>query len=576
MLKRLARYYKPYMGLLLLDLFFAFLMSIFDLFFPKITGTLIDEYLPNRNAQMIIFWMGVLLLLYILKAVSNYVVTYYGHVLGVKIQADIRREVFSKLQTLPFAYYDGHKTGVIMSRIINDTMDISELTHHGPEEIFISSVMLTGSFFILAQSSLPLTLILFAFIPVIAYVSITRSKKMRSSFAEMRKDTGLMNADLENSIAGMRVSRAFGGEGHDSERFENGNQRFCVSRSLAYKAMAEYHTLSKFLLDLLYLLGLGATALFAFNGWISTGSLVTFLLYITLFMNSIRRLVDFAEGYEMGMTGFERFTELMDAESEPEPPDASELHNCKGAITLDDVTFTYEDNEAVLRNISLRIEPGRKVAVVGPSGSGKTTLCHLIPRFYEVNGGKILVDGTDITTVTRRSLREQIGIVQQDVFLFTGTIGENIAYGNFGATAAQIEVAARQANIHDFIAAQPDGYQTEVGERGVKLSGGQKQRIAIARAFLKNPPILILDEATSALDNVTELAIQQSLDKLCSGRTTLVVAHRLSTVRGADIIVVLTANGIEEQGSHSELMEKDGVYARLYRTQFELDNGGGL
>ncbi|MEG2087834.1 MAG: ABC transporter ATP-binding protein, partial [Angelakisella sp.] len=524
MIKRLARYYRPYIGLLVLDLVFAFLMSAFDLFFPAITGRLVDDYIPHHNLKLLFVWLAVLLGLYVLKAVSNYVVTYYGHILGVKIQSDMRRQVFEKLQKLPFSYFDSNKTGVIMSRIINDTMDISELTHHGPEELFLSAVMLLGSFFILAQSSLPLTLILFAFIPVIAYVSITRRSKMRKTFAEMRRDTGFMNADLENNIAGMRVSRAFGGQEHDAERFNASNLRFCASRGGAYKAMAEYHTLSKFLLDLLFLIGLGATGIFALYGWISTGALITFLLYITLFMNSIRRLVDFAEGYEMGMTGFARFTELLDVPAEPEAQGAQSLTDCKGNIEFQEVSFTYENNESVLQNISLSIHSGQKVAIVGPSGSGKTTLCHLIPRFYEVDSGRILIDGQDITTLTRSSLRDCIGIVQQDVFLFTGTIGENIAYGNFNATPQQIELAARQANIHDFIAEQPNGYHTEVGERGVKLSGGQKQRIAIARAFLKNPSILILDEATSALDNVTELAIQQSLDLLCKGRTTLVVA----------------------------------------------------
>lgn len=572
MLRKLAAYYRPYKGLLALDLVFAFLLSMFDLFFPSITGRLVDDYLPNKNMDMVLLWLGILVVLYLLKALSNYIVTYYGHMLGVKIQSDIRREVFEKLQTLPFRYYDGNKTGVIMSRIINDTMDISELTHHGPEEIFLSTVMLVGSFAVLAQSSLPLTLLLFAFIPVIAYVSITRRKKMNATFAEMRRDTGFMNADLENSIAGMRVSRAFGGEEHDCDRFETSNMRYCGSRGNAYKAMAEYHTLSKFLLDLLHVIGLGATALFAIQGKISTGALVSYLLYITVFMNSIRRLIDFAEGYEMGMTGFARFRELMDVPSEEEAANATPLENCRGNIDLEDVSFTYDDNEAVLRNVSLSVKSGQRVAIVGPSGSGKTTLCHLIPRFYEISSGCIRIDGQDITTCTRKSLRSRIGIVQQDVFLFTGSIGENIAYGNFGATQGEIEAAAKRANIHDFIMEQPDGYSTEVGERGVKLSGGQKQRIAIARAFLKNPPILILDEATSALDNVTELAIQQSLDTLCKGRTTLIVAHRLSTIRGADKIVVLTEKGVEEEGTHSELMALEGIYAQLYATQFEIDH----
>lgn len=564
--KRIAAYYKPYKGLLVLDLAVAFLVSLFDLFYPVITGRLIDDYIPNRNMQLILIWLGVLLFLYVLKAAARYIMIFYGHLLGVKIQTDMRRDVFKKLQTLPFTYFDSNKTGAILSRIVTDTFDISEFIHHGPEEIFLCAVMFVGSFVVLSKSSLPLTILLFALIPFIAWVSIKRKRKMKKTFTKMREDTGLLTADLENSIAGIRVSRAFGGEQHDEERFCRGNNQYKASRTESYKAMADYHSVSHFLTDLLFIFGIGATGIFAYYGWISTGDLITFLLYITLFMNSIRRLVDFAEMYEMGMTGYARVAEILDTPTEKECDNATKVTECKGDIRFQDVSFTYENNDMVLSNVNLDIKSGEKVALVGPSGSGKTTLCHLIPRFYEVTGGKILLDGKDISDLQLHSLREQIAIVQQDVFLFNGTIRENIAYGNFDATEEQIMEAARRANIHDYIVEQPEGYNTQVGERGVKLSGGQKQRIAIARAFLKNPPILILDEATSALDNVTERAIQRALDELCKGRTTLVVAHRLSTIRGADKIVVLTENGIEEQGTHEELVAKGGIYATLSAT----------
>ncbi len=559
MLFRLFRYFRPYKKLLALDLFCAFFLSAFDLFYPTITSKIIDTYIPGRMLRELVFWLSFLLVCYLLKAACKNVVIYYGHAMGVRIQTDMRRQVFQKLQELPFSYFDRNKTGVIMSRIVGDLQDISEFTHHGPEEVFITAVTLIGSFAILSRSSLPLTLIIFAIFPLIVLAAVWKKRKMNRAFAQMRRTVGEMNAELESSIAGIRVSRAFTGEAHESHRFERANQTFRQSREYGYRAMGEYYTLLYFLTDILYWATLTGAAFFTYSGAITAGMLVQYILYVTLFMNSTRRLVDFAEMYEMGMTGFARFLEIMDCDSEREVPGAPALPPVKGDIRFRDVSFAYagdeEERKAVLRHLDLTVEAGQKVAIVGPSGSGKTTLCHLIPRFYD-------------TTAGLSSLRRQVGIVQQDVFLFPGSFRENIAYGDFDATPEQIEEAAKRANIHDFILAQPQGYDTLVGERGVRLSGGQKQRIAIARVFLKNPAILILDEATSALDNATELMIQQALDELCRGRTTLIVAHRLSTIQGADKIVVLTEEGIQEEGSHRELLERDGLYARLYRSQF--------
>ncbi|MCI9195169.1 MAG: ABC transporter ATP-binding protein [Angelakisella sp.] len=572
MLFRLFRYFRPYKKLLALDLFCAFFLSAFDLFYPTITSKIIDTYIPGRMLRELVFWLSFLLVCYLLKAACKNVVIYYGHAMGVRIQTDMRRQVFQKLQELPFSYFDRNKTGVIMSRIVGDLQDISEFTHHGPEEVFITAVTLIGSFAILSRSSLPLTLIIFAIFPLIVLAAVWKKRKMNRAFAQMRRTVGEMNAELESSIAGIRVSRAFTGEAHESHRFERANQTFRQSREYGYRAMGEYYTLLYFLTDILYWATLTGAAFFTYSGAITAGMLVQYILYVTLFMNSTRRLVDFAEMYEMGMTGFARFLEIMDCDSEREVPGAPALPPVKGDIRFRDVSFAYagdeEERKAVLRHLDLTVEAGQKVAIVGPSGSGKTTLCHLIPRFYDTTAGQILVDGADITQVDLSSLRRQVGIVQQDVFLFPGSFRENIAYGDFDATPEQIEEAAKRANIHDFILAQPQGYDTLVGERGVRLSGGQKQRIAIARVFLKNPAILILDEATSALDNATELMIQQALDELCRGRTTLIVAHRLSTIQGADKIVVLTEEGIQEEGSHRELLERDGLYARLYRSQF--------
>lgn len=563
-------YYKPHKKLFALDMLCAFLVAICDLFYPMITRNLINDYVPNRQLQLIFIWAFVLLGIYLLKAGLNYFIQYYGHVVGVRMQADMRKEVFTHLQELPFSFFDENKTGVIMSRIINDLMDISELAHHGPEDLFVSTIMLIGSFIILCTINVPLTLIIFAFIPLLIWFAAKKRIKMTHAFTETRVKVAEVNAGLENSISGIRVAKAFANKEYEIQKFQKDNLAFQKAREFAYKAMAEFFSGMNFIVDFLNVLVLLVGGYFVYQYKIQLGDFVAYLLYINLFLRPIRKLIQFIEQYQSGMTGFKRFIELMEAKPESEIETPIQLQDVQGQIDFKNVSFMYDENSHILNNINLTIEKGKTVALVGPSGGGKTTLCHLIPRFYEIDEGQIYIDNVDIKKFDRMSLRKNIGIVQQDVFLFTGTIKENIAYGNLDATDEEIIEAAKQANIHDFILHLANGYNTYIGERGVKLSGGQKQRISIARLFLKNPPILILDEATSALDNATEILIQQSLDKLAKGRTTLIVAHRLSTIKNADEIIVLTDKGIEERGSHKELLNKQGIYANLYESQFTL------
>ncbi len=480
--------------------------------------------------------------------------------MGVKMQINMRRDIFTHLQKLPFSYFDENKTGTIMSRVINDLMEISELAHHGPEDLFISFIMLIGSFIILCTINIPLTIIIFSFIPLLIWFSMKQRIRMSDAFMETRVTVGEVNANLENSISGIRVSKAFNNDVYEVEKFQEGNNAFGKARKKAYKVMADFFTGTNFIVDFLTIVALSGGGIFYFKGIINFGDFTAFLLYIGMFSSPIKRLISFVEQYQSGMTGFKRFVEIMDEKPEDEDSKAREVGVLKGEIKFDNVSFSYEDNKNILTNLDLNIPMGKTVALVGPSGGGKTTLCHLIPRFYEINGGELLIDGINIKDMTRASLRNNIGIVQQEVFLFTGTIYDNILYGNVEATDKEVIEAAKKANIHDFIMSLEDGYNTYIGERGVKLSGGQKQRISIARVFLKNPPILILDEATSALDNATELLIQESLEDLCKGRTTVVVAHRLSTIKNADEIIVFGNEGILERGTHEKLMEQEGVY----------------
>ena len=573
MLKKFASYYKPHMKMFILDMIAAFIVSVADLFYPRIAQNIINDYVPNKNLRMLLIWSGALLLIYLIKMLLNFFMQYQGHMVGIGIQSDMRKEAFKRLQKLPFAYFDENKTGAILSRVVNDTFEIAELSHHGPEDLFLSFITLIGAFIMMAQINLWLTLILFAVVPLIVLFAILLRRHMDKAFTRSRVEIAEVNATIENSIAGIRISRSYVSSDIEMQKFDENNKRYIQARDESYKVMGIFFSGMGLFTDLLYLMVLFFGGLFFFFNQINVGEFAAYILYINMFLNPIKKLVNIFEQLQNGMTGFKRVQEIINEPVEPEDPDAKELKDVKGDIDFDDVTFSYApegDNapHTVIDHLSLHIDKGKTVALVGPSGSGKTTLCHLIPRFYEIDSGAIRIDGQDIRGLTRLSLRRNIGMVAQDVFLFTGTIRENIAYGKLDATDEEIYDAAKKANIHDYIMTLPDGYDTYIGERGVKLSGGQKQRISIARVFLKNPSILILDEATSALDNATEMLIQAALDKLSEGRTSLIVAHRLSTIKNADEIIVLTEKGVQERGTHDELLAKDGIYASLYRYQF--------
>lgn len=569
MLRSFAHYYKPHWKLFVFDMICALIAAGCDLVYPVVSRNIINTYIPDKNIRLILTWCAALLVIYIIQTVMQYFMQYQGHIVGVRMQADMRRDVFEHLQKLPFSYFDEHKTGVIMSRIVNDLMDISEFAHHGPEDLFISLVTVVGAFIILCTVNVPLTLITFAVLPFLVLFIIKKRSAMTMAFRKNRIEIAEVNASLENSIAGIRVSRAFTGEREEEKKFAENNQRYVTVRERSYRVMAEFFSGTNFLTSLMNVVILAAGGYCVYRGVINVGDMVAYMLFINMFVNPIKKLIQFVEMFQNAITGYVRFQELMNVKPEQDEKGAIELKDVRGEIVFDDVTFHYDENKEVLSHISLTFPQGKMVAIVGPSGGGKTTLCHLIPRFYEISGGSILVDGHDIRDVTRASLRRQIGIVQQDVFLFTGTIFDNIAYGKLGASREEVYEAAKKANIHDYIMSLPEGYDTFVGERGVKLSGGQKQRISIARVFLKNPPILVLDEATSALDNVTENYIQDSLDDLCKNRTTIVVAHRLSTIKNADEIIVMDRDGIEERGTHEELLARgNGIYKELYEAQF--------
>lgn len=573
MIKKFISYYKPYRGLFALDMLASLLIAVADLFYPMIARNIINDYVPNRQLRLLIVWLGALLLIYVAKMLLNYFVQYMGHVMGTRMQGDMRRDMFLHLQKLPLAFFDENKTGNIMSRIINDLFDVSELAHHGPENLFLCTVMFVGSFAVMATINIWLTLIVFAMVPVIVLFSLKMRGRMHKAFKESREQIAEVNAEVETSIAGIRVSRAYVSADHENERFDHENGRYVKVRSNSYKAMGQFHSGMGLLSDVLYLIALAAGGLFFYFGKIDSGSFAAFVLYISMVLKPINSLVALIEQLQNGMTGFARFQEVMAVAEETEPENPVQKDTVEGRITFDHVSFRYGNEQSpsdklIIDDLSIELDSGKTVALVGPSGGGKTTLCHLIPRFYEIESGKISIDGVDIRDFRREDLRKAIGIVAQDVFLFNCSIKENIAYGNPDATDEEIIEAAKKANIHDYIMTLEQGYDTNVGERGIKLSGGQKQRISIARVFLKNPPILILDEATSALDNVTEMLLQQSLEELSKGRTVVVVAHRLSTVKNADEIVVLTADGVEERGTHEQLIEHGGIYATLYNHQF--------
>ncbi|WP_027308146.1 ABC transporter ATP-binding protein [Caloramator sp. ALD01] len=570
MLRSFIKYYRPHIGLFILDMVCAVLIAATDLIYPMITRRMINNIIPSKNISLILNIGIVLLVLYILRMVFEYIVGYYGHVLGVRMEYDMRRDMFSHIQTLPISYFDNTKTGQIMSRIVNDLNEISELAHHGPEDLFISTLMILGSFILLLRLNVKLTLIVFTIIPFMIYFTIVYNSKMRRNFRKIRESLADVNSRLEDSISGIRVVKSFTNEEYEIDKFDDGNTQFKNLRTKSVKYIGILHAGINFFSNISTLSALIAGGYFVAKGQIEVGDLVAYLLYIGQFLQPVKRLAQFVEQYQRGMAGFKRFYEVMNTKPDIfDKEDAVEIKNVRGKVEFRNVSFSYNNKNTVLENINLKANAGESIAIVGPSGVGKTTLCSLIPRFYDVDSGSIYVDDINIKDIKLKSLRQNIGIVQQDVFLFAGTIRENIAYGKLDATEEEIINAAKAANAHDFIMELEDGYDTYIGERGVKLSGGQKQRISIARMFLKNPPILILDEATSSLDNQSEAIIQKSIEELSKNRTTFIIAHRLATVKKAKRIIVLTENGIEEEGTHSELMQKKGVYYELYKTQFE-------
>ena len=569
-LKRMASYYKPYLGTFFLDMFFALVASAIALVIPLAVRSItaeIPDMSPETGMHKILVIGAVLIALVLIQFVANYYITYVGHVMGARMEYDMRAEIFSHYQKLSFSFYDDQKVGQLMSRITSDLFEITELLHHGPENIVISLIKIVGSLIILAGISGYLTVAAFILLPFMFLFAVVLNKRMRRAFRENRVKIAEINTQIEDNLSGIRVVKSFANEDIENEKFKVGNDGFLTAKRASYLNMGLFHSGMTAFTLLINILVIVVGGVLMTKGLVQVPDFVAFLLYINTFTEPVRTLVDFTEQFQNGYTGFERFVEMISIEPDiQDKEDAVPLTDVKGDIRFNDVSFKYKDGaHRVLRHINLEVPAGSYVALVGSSGGGKTTLCSLIPRFYDVTKGSIEIDGKDIRDVTLKSLRDNIGIVQQDVYMFAGTIMDNISYGKPGATMEEIVEAAKLANAHDFIMELPDGYNTDIGQRGVKLSGGQKQRISIARVFLKNPPILIFDEATSALDNESENIVKESLERLAKGRTTLVIAHRLSTIRNAERILVLTENGIEESGTHEELINKDGIYASLYK-----------
>lgn len=572
-LMKFIQYYKPYRKIFYLDMFCALVVSAIDLAFPQILNWLVKDVFAY-GAQLIYdilpqlaFW---LLVMYLVRAGGRYYITYQGHVMGARMESDMRQDLFNQYQRLSFSYYDKGNTGEMMSKLVSDLFDISELAHHGPENLFISFLKIFGSFLLLLWINIPLTMILLAVTLVMMAFSFRQNRRMRAVFTDNRRKIADVNASLQDSLAGIRVVKSFANEDLERRKFGKSNLMFLDSKKESYRRMGVYFAGNNFFQGILFLTILVAGGFFVAEGTLQPTDLALYALYINIFIAPIETLIQFTEVLQKGYSGFKRFLEVVETRPDiVDSPGAAALSGVKGDIKFKDVVFRYDDSKTVLDKVNLDIPAGKTVALVGPSGGGKTTLCNLVPRFYDVAGGAVSIDGKDVRDVTLESLRAAIGIVQQDMYMFTGTIRDNIAYGKPGATEEEIVAAAKLANIHEFIMSLEEGYDTPVGERGVRLSGGQKQRVSIARVFLKNPPILILDEATSALDNESERHIQQSLERLAKNRTTIVIAHRLSTIRGADEIIVISDDGIAERGSHRQLMEKDGTYAKYYKMQFE-------
>ena len=572
MLKRFLAYYKPHKRLFILDMLASLAVAVIGVFYPMVTRTMLNDLIPQRQYRLIVIAGLTLLLLYFVRMLLNYFIQYKGHIMGVRMQAQMRSDLFNHLQKLPFSFYDKHETGKIMSRLTNDLFEVVELAHHGPENLIICGISVIISFVYLSTINIWLSLIIFACVPLLVVVSLFTRRRMQSAFQERRVSTATINAAVESSISGIRVTKAFTNAKKEAEKFEVGNEQFQEASRKAYDAMGQFHSATTFITDVFNVVVLIAGGLFLYNNMINLGDYSAFIVSINLFLGPVNTLIRFVEQYQNGVAGFSRFVEIMDAEPEREGEHATDVERLCGEIEFSDLSYGYEEDREVLRDINLKIEQGKTFALVGPSGGGKTTLCHLIPHFYDVRSGSIRIDGTEIHDITLASLRRNIGIVQQDIYLFNASIRDNILYGRLDATEEEVIEAAKRANIHDYILSLDEGYDTVIGERGVRLSGGQKQRLCIARVFLKNPPILILDEATSALDNATEILIQQALDELCRGRTTLVVAHRLSTIKNADEIAVISEGRIVERGDHNVLIAEDGIYASLYRQQFREED----
>lgn len=572
-MKKFIRYYRPYRKVFLFDMICAFGISIIDLAFPQILNYLnATLYLedPQTIRRAILVLAAGLLVMYLVRAACKYYVSAQGHIMGARMERDMRKELFDQYERLSFSYYDKNNTGEMMSRLVSDLFDICEFAHHGPENVFISLLKIIGSFVLLCWIHVPLTLLLVVVTVAMLLFSLRQNKRMQATFMENRRKIAGVNASLQDTLGGIRVVKSFANEKIEREKFAESNERYLTSKIDNYHCMGWFQSGNNFFQGLLYVTILVGGAYFIAQGTLEPVALATYALYINIFVTPIEVLVEFTEMLQKGYSGFKRFNEVMETMVDiQDAPGAQELRDVKGVIDYKDVCFSYNAEESVLDHINIHIDAGRSIALVGPSGGGKTTICSLLPRFYDVDSGSITIDGKDIRSLTLESLRQNIGIVQQDVYLFAGSIGENIAYGKPGATMEEIIDAAKKANIHEFILSLPQGYDTYVGERGARLSGGQKQRISIARVFLKDPKILILDEATSALDNESERHIQKSLEELAKNRTSITIAHRLSTIRGADEIIVIGEKGIEERGTHEELLQLDNVYARYYRLQFE-------
>ena len=569
MLKRFVHYYKPHKKIFILDLIASFLVAAIGIGYPIITNMLMKDFIPNNNVNGIIIASIILLVIYLVRMLLRYFIQYYGHVMGVKMQAQMRKDMFDKLEKLPYSYYDNHETGKIMSRMTNDLFEISELAHHGPENIFIASITIISSFVYLMILNWILGLICFGMLPILLVISMYFRSKMKIAMTNSKIAIAKVNASIESSITGIRVTKAYTNAKTEAKKFDVYNEEFVNARSESFGAMARFFSSSQFITDAFNVLIILGGGLFIYYKIMEVSDLTTFIVSISLFISPVHQVIQFSEQFINGTTGFKRFLEIMDETEENECEGSKILENVKGDISFKDVTFSYNDSKTILNHISFDINHGEKIALIGPTGGGKTTICHLIPRFYNITSGEIKIDNQNINDFTLESLRKNIGIVQQDVFLFNGTIKENILYGNENATDEQVIEASKKANIYEYICSLEDGFDTIVGERGVKLSGGQKQRISIARVFLKDPKILILDEATSALDNTTELLIQNSLNELSKGRTTIIVAHRLSTIKNATKILVVSNGSIIESGNHDELINKKGIYYQLYMLQFK-------